>query len=217
MAIKNVVTDYALLSDRADEIDIRKENGLVRETVLDLKATIKHNDYVALAAPQIGVNKRILCINFKGDIRTFCNPVITNLEGFTLNKETCPSIPGKRYIRFRNTSITVMYQDPLGKVNSVKLEGLAAMVMQYAIDILDGLLISDVGLEIGDEWEEASEDERSEVLAAYLESLDIQMKQMKKEVEADPDMKKISDAIDFMESVKRGETILDTGDNTETN
>ena len=169
MAIKNVITDYNALSDRAEEVDIRKENSLVRETVLDLKSTIKHNDYVALAAPQIGVRKRILCINFKGDIRTFCNPVVTHLEGFTLNKETCPSIPGKRFIRFRNTSITVIYQDPLGKVNSVKLDGLAAMVMQYAIDILDGLLISDVGLEIDDAWENATEAERNEVLAAYME------------------------------------------------
>ncbi len=210
MAIKNVITDYNALSDRAEEVDIRKENSLVRETVLDLKSTIKHNDYVALAAPQIGVRKRILCINFKGDIRTFCNPVVTHLEGFTLNKETCPSIPGKRFIRFRNTSITVIYQDPLGKVNSVKLDGLAAMVMQYAIDILDGLLISDVGLEIDDAWENATEAERNEVLAAYMESLDIQMKQMKKEVEADPDMKKISDAIDFMDSVSKGETKLES-------
>lgn len=210
MAVKTVLTDYKALSDRADEVDIRKENTLVRETVLDLKSTIKHNNYVALAAPQIGVKKRILCINFNGDIRTFCNPVVTHVEGFTINKERCPSIPGKEFIRFRNTSVEVVYQDPLGKVNSVKLQGLAAMVLQYAVDILDGLLISDVGLEIDEQWDKASEDERNEVLDAYFESLDVKRKNVKTELENDPDTKKISDAIDFIESVKKGETQLES-------
>ena len=212
MEVKPVITDYEALSDRSDEIDLRKENSLARETILNLKATIRDKNLVALTAPQIGVKKRIGCINFNGDIRTFCNPVLTDVKGLQLNREKCPSIPDKTYLRFRHSEVTFWYQDPLGKANSIKLNGLAAMAMQYVVDMLDGLLISDVGLELDENWDKLTEEEKNQVVSMYIESLDLKEKQVKKEVEEDPDTKKISDAIDFMKSVQSGETVLSTED-----
>jgi len=57
MAIKTVITDYDVLSEISEEIDLRKENNLARETTLDLKHTMQKNEYAVLAAPQIGVKK----------------------------------------------------------------------------------------------------------------------------------------------------------------
>lgn len=206
MAIKTVITDYAAYNDRADEIDLRKEGKLAQQTIVDLKQTMKKYDYVCLAAPHIGVNKRILCINFKGDIRTFCNPLMTASEGFELSREKCPALNNKEYIRPRQNKVTIMYQNPMGKVVSQTFSGLAARVMQYGIDILDGLLLSDVGLELDENWDKGTEAERDEILGLYLESLDIKRKDIKTQIDNDPEAKQMMNAIEFMESVQRGET-----------
>lgn len=210
MAVKTVITDYNAYNDRADEIDLRKEGKLAQSTIIDLKQTIQKNNYVCLAAPHIGVNKRILCINFNGDIRTFCNPVISGSKGFELSRESCPALPNKEYIRPRQNDISIIYQTPIGKVESRSFKGLAARVMQYGIDILDGLLLSDVGLELDENWDKATEKEKDEIIDLYLQSLDLKRKEIKTEIDNDPDLKQLSDAIDFMESVQKGETILET-------
>ena len=133
-----------ILNDRAEEIDIRKENALMREIILELKDTLRnHKEGVGLAAPQIGYNKRIFVINFSGDLRSFINPIISEVKGFELSKEGCLSIPGKEFIRPRNNEITVLYQTPLGKIESRKLVGKAAIIFQHEIDHLDGILFVD--------------------------------------------------------------------------
>lgn len=215
MAVKTVITDYEAYNDRAEEIDLRKEGKLAQSTIIDLKQTIQENKYVCLAAPHIGVNKRIVCINFNGDIRTFCNPVISGSKGFELSRESCPALPNKEYIRPRQNDISIIYQTPIGKVESRSFKGLAARVMQYGIDILDGLLLSDVGLELDENWDKATEKEKDEIIDLYLQSLDLKRKEIKTEIDNDPDLKQLSDAIDFMESVQKGETILET--NSENN
>ena len=95
----DIITDVEKLSVRADEINIKKERPLLNETILKIKETIRENSLTGLAANQIGVNKRIMCVNFNGDIRTFINPAIIDSKGFDLSKETCSSIPDKKYIR----------------------------------------------------------------------------------------------------------------------
>lgn len=208
--MKTVITDLSKFEDRADEVvNLKKENNEVRETILDLKKLLRDNDWVCLTAPQIGVNKRIMCLNFKGDIRTLINPIITNSKEWLLNREKCPCTPGKEYIVPRNAKVTVMYTTPLGKYESREFAGLAACAVQYGINALDGVLISDFGLEIDENWDKASEEEKDEVLKMYLDSLDMSSKLLKEEIEKNPETKQLSDAINFIESVQKGETKLE--------
>lgn len=203
--MSEIITDIEKLGSSAEIVDIRKEGELMRKTILDLKETIREHNLSGLSAPQIGIDKRIIVINFNGDLRTFVNPIITDMKGFELAKETCSSIPGKKFIRPRNNQIAIAYQTPLGKMESRKLVGLAAIVCQHEIDHLDGILLPDIGLEIDDNFENASEDERFEVVNAYLESLDIKTKEIKEEIENNPELKQMNDAIDFMTAVAKGE------------
>ena len=53
-----------------------------------------------------------------------------------------------------------------------------------------------------------SEDERAEVIKAYMESLDLKQKEVEKRIEEDEELKKTSDAIDFMEKLQKGEVQL---------
>lgn len=209
--VKEIVTDYEVLSERCDEIDLTKKNKNIQDTILCLKNTIRANEgMLGLSANQIGSYDRVIVLNFNGDLRSFINPIITSVDGFELSRETCHSIPGKTFIRMRNSRVWVTYQTPLGKIESVELNGVAAKVMQHHIDHLDGLILSDVSLEIDEYFDKATDEEREEVIKMYLESLDITAEQLTSEVESDEEGKKLADAIRFMESVRKGETVVES-------
>lgn len=209
--VKEIITDYDILSERCDEIDLTKKNKNIQQTVLQLKNTIKANPgMLGLSANQIGLYERVLVLNFNGNLRSFVNPIITRVDGFELSRESCHSIPGKTFIRMRNSRVWVTYQTPLGKIESVELNGVAAKMMQHHIDHLDGLLLSDVSLEIDEDFDNATEEEREEVLKMYLESLDLSSEQLTNEVNNDEEGKKLADALRFIESVNKGETIVES-------
>ena len=206
----DIITDYNKLSERCDEFDLTKKNNEAQEIIVKLKQIIRSDETIAgLSAIQIGYNKRIICINFNGDIRTFINPIIEKAEGLELSRESCHSIPGKEYIRIRQNKITVTYQTPLAKIETVELAGMAARVMQHHIDHLDGLLISDVGLEVDEDWDNATDEEIQEVIDYYIDSLDLRAKEISKEIAEDKDATQLSNAIKFMNSVREGKTKIE--------
>ena len=217
-----IITDINALSERAEEVDVRKDNVEIRDIILKLKDTIREHNLTSLSAPQIGYNKRIFVINFNGDLRTFINPIISQVKGFGLSKEKCSSIPGKYFVRPRNNQIQVMYQTPLGKTESRKIVGLAAEVFQHQIDHLDGLLLTDIGLELPENYDDLSEDEKSSIIKEYLDSLDIKQKEVNEEVKNDESLKDTVKAVEFMEgvingTVKLGDTVTAKKDNSDEN
>ena len=155
-----IVTDIEKLGDRAIEIDPRKQGKLVQEITLALKNTIREKNITSLSAPAIGFPYRIFCVSFDNgnNVRTFINPIISNASGFELSREKCTSIPGKEFIRPRNNKITFIYMSPMGKIESRSVAGFTAKVIQHEIDHLDGLLLSDIGLEIDEDFDKASEE-----------------------------------------------------------
>ena len=206
---KEIITDEIALSERAEEIDTLHESQLLQEIVKYLKRTLrKRDDLFALSAPAIGYNKRVFCMKFEDDqIKTFINPIIESYSpsGMQLSREKCSSLPGKEYIRVRNNDIRVMYQRPTGEAESNRLLGKAALVFQHEMDHLEGVLISDIGLEIIPEFDEATDEERAEVIREYLDSLDIRLKKTNEEIQTDPDLKQIDDATRFMTGILTGE------------
>ena len=217
MAIKEIITDVEKFNDRAEEIDIKKDGVHAREIILNLKHTIQDKNLPCLAAPQIGYDKRIFCINFNGDIRSFINPVQGNAGALELSREKCPCLDNKEYIRPRHNSIDLMYQTPLGKIESNTFKGLAAHAVQYCVDILDGLLLSDIGLELDENWDLATDAERDEILHMYLESLDLKEKQIKKEIENDPEAKAMMKEITNAERIAKGEITFEPIENNTNN
>jgi peptide deformylase len=207
--VKNIITDTKQLSDWSIEVDTRKDGKLLQEIVLALKETMRANNLYSLSAPQIGYNKRVFCIRFGDkDYRTFVNPAVENNIGITMSRETCSSIPGKTYIIPRFNKIKFFYTTPLGKVESATLAGRAAYVFQHALDHLNGMLIEDIGLEIDEMFDNATDEEREEVLRMYAESLDLRMKDLQEEIKNDSELSQIDDAIKFMRSVGDKETTL---------
>ena len=204
--VTEIITDVDKLGNRSDEIDPRKQGKLVQEITLALKRVIREKKITALSAPAIGYPYRIFCISFdKGtNIKTFINPIISDAEGFEFSREKCTSLPDKEFIRPRNSKITLLYMSPMGKIETRKVAGLTARVIQHEIDHLDGLLLSDIGLEIDEQFDNASDDERAEVLNAYMDALDIKRNTLTAEIKADKELSQLSDAIDFMTDLAAG-------------
>lgn len=208
--IKEIITDEEALDGRCSEIDPKKQGKLLQEIILSLKSTMREKNVVSLTAPQIGYKNRVFCVKFgENDIRTFVNPVMTEVDGLILNRETCSSIVGKEYIIPRYRSLVLIYQTPLGAIETKKVSGKTGMVIQHCVDHFDGLLISQNGLEVLDGFDDMSDKEKDEILKLYLESLDIKLKQLTKEIDEDAELKQIKDATDFMGKVSSGDVEID--------
>lgn len=204
--VKEIITDELKLCDRAVEIDVRTQAEEMREIIKSLKDTMRANNLTSLSAPAIGYNRRIFCIDFKdSEIKTFINPIIAQAKGMQLSIEKCTSIPDKEYMRPRNNDLMIIYQRPTGQIENRQIVGLSAIVFQHEMDHLDGLLISDVGIQIDQDFYDATEEERQEVINAYLDALDIKRADINTEIENNEELKQISDGIKYLEGVYKGE------------
>lgn len=191
---------------RSDEIDTNFQASEMRRIISDIKNTIRKTNVKHLSAPAIGYNKRIFCIDFEDlEIKTYINPIVAESKGLTLSRETCECVPGKTFLVPRNTEISAIYQRPTGQTETRTFLGQAAMVFQHELNHLDGVMISDIGLEIDEDFDNATEEEKTEIINMYLDSLDLTAKALDKEVEEDSELKKIGDGIKFLEKVAKGE------------
>ena len=208
--VKDIVTDELQFSERAVEIDVRTQATEMREIIKALKDTMRERGLSSLSAPAIGYNRRIFCIDFKdSEIKTFINPIIVQAKGMQLSIEKCVCIPDKEFMRPRNNDLMIIYQRPTGQIENRQIVGMSAIVFQHELDHLDGLLLSDVGIEIDEDFHNATEEEQQEVINAYLDALDIKKKEIDTEINTNPELKQLSDGIDFMESVYKGETKIE--------
>lgn len=206
---KEIITDYEVLSERSEEVNTRKEGDFFRAIILDLKDTIVDNEYPALSAIQIGIPKRVFTINFNKRRKVFVNPFITKCEQFMFSRETTPCLPGREFIVPRYGKIEATYQDPMGKIQTAKFIGASAFVFQQMVDSLEGIMPCDIGLEIDEDWDKASEDEKAELLKAFADSLDLKVKELNDEIQKDPKLKQMSDGVKFLNAVQKGEVKLE--------
>lgn len=112
----------------------------------DMIETMHVEDGVGLAAPQIGLSKRVLiaCPSVKkGEEFVIINPEIYEMIGREVGLEGCLSLPGISGEVTRAKRIRVRYQNREGKPQDVELKDFFARVIQHEIDHLDGILLID--------------------------------------------------------------------------
>jgi peptide deformylase len=118
----------------------------LKKTVDSMFETMYSARGIGLAAPQVGIAKRIAVIDLSEDGNerlVFVNPKITKSEGETSSEEGCLSIPDYRDKVTRAERLTVQAQDVEGKPFELSAEGLLAICLQHEIDHLDGILFVD--------------------------------------------------------------------------
>ena len=101
---------------------------------------------VGLAAPQVGVSKRVIVIDDgEGDgLLELINPEILEFEGEATDTEGCLSVPGKMGDVTRPETIKLKYQDRQGQEQIIQTCGLKARAIQHEVDHLNGILIVDI-------------------------------------------------------------------------
>lgn len=112
----------------------------------DMIDTMYTDDGVGLAAPQVGVSKRILIaspLNQPGTETVICNPVIEKAGGTQIGPEGCLSFPGVFADVPRSQWIELRYQDRTGQTVVQKFEDFFARIIQHEMDHLNGFLLID--------------------------------------------------------------------------
>lgn len=113
--------------------------------VQDLVETMDVENGIGIAAPQIGIHKRLIIVDIgNNQPQAFFNPKITS-RSFTKteSEEGCLSVPGVFGIVKRHRAVTVTAENLEGVTQTFRAEGLMAIVFQHEIDHLDGILFID--------------------------------------------------------------------------
>jgi peptide deformylase len=129
--------------------EIKKYEKLGNEMIKYIKDP--ENGWVGLAAPQIGINKRIVVVSLlkdrdDEDFKTIMmmNPEILEHSEITdTEEEWCLSVPWAKGNVKRYLTIKLQYKDNKGKEKMLRLNGLSARIVQHEIDHINGVLFVD--------------------------------------------------------------------------
>ena len=114
----------------------------------DMAETMYAADGCGLAAPQVGVLRRVVVLDVGDGLVELINPKIIADEGEQCESEGCLSVPGEWGITRRPAKVTVRAQDRHGNWFEMTGEGLLARCFCHEIDHLDGKLFIDPGIMI---------------------------------------------------------------------
>ena len=137
--IKDIVKDETILTQKSEQVSVEE----AQEIVTDLLDTAYHHidECAGLAAPQIGVLKKVIVVRNGNSFFPMINPMIVKKSGrkFT-NTEGCLSLEGSRNVE-RYSTVLVSYTDRNGKRTTKTYNELLAVIIQHEVDHLNGKLI----------------------------------------------------------------------------
>lgn len=148
MALRNIVLE-------GDEIlrkncrEVAEVNDRIRMILDDMVETMRDAKGVGLAAPQIGIMRRMFVAEPEpGKVFYFVNPELVTLEGSQESEEGCLSLPGYVGLVERPEKIKIRGLDRQGEMQEFDFEGFEAIVMCHEFDHLEGILYKDKAKEM---------------------------------------------------------------------
>lgn len=153
MAILNILKyPEKSLSQPSVKVDVIDDE--IKELIKNMGETMFHDEGVGLAAPQVGVNRRVLVYNSHAtdpdykeeskEITALINPeIIAGYGSFISEDEGCLSVIEYRADVKRYERVTVKAQNIEGKQMEFDADGILSVIMQHEIDHLDGILFID--------------------------------------------------------------------------
>lgn len=109
----------------------------------DMKETVKKEQGAGLAAPQVGVLRRVVVVDVDEGYFEFVNPVILSQKGEQSGWEGCLSVRGKSGIVSRPMKVKIAFQDRNGEKYLLQAKGFFARAICHELDHLDGVLYID--------------------------------------------------------------------------
>ena len=145
MAVYKIVEIGAeVLREKAKEV--KEVNPSIIKLLDNMIDTLHAADGVGLAAPQIGVSKRVIIVKVGEMLVELINPVILEKEGEQTDEEGCLSIPNMTGDVQRALKIRVQGLNRQGELLDIQAERLLARALQHEIDHLEGILFVDVAM-----------------------------------------------------------------------
>lgn len=126
-------------------------NSRITTLLDDMVETMRAADGVGLAAPQVGILRRIVVVETEpGNVIELINPKIIAYAGEQEGQEGCLSVPGRAGIVKRPMHVTVRAMNRKGETVEISGSGLTARAFCHELDHLDGRLYIDVASEMLD-------------------------------------------------------------------
>ena len=144
-----------VLEKECDKVEIKNINEEILEIIDDLKSTLEFGTGLGIAAPQIGINKRIIVVDAKKEnikyhdaeeipVTAMINPTWRKISNETdIQYEGCLSVPSIRGKVERYKDIELTYYDENGKQITRQLHGFFARLVQHECDHLEGIVFLD--------------------------------------------------------------------------
>ena len=140
MALRNIRTD----KERCLHVACRpvdRFDDRLRQLIADMTDTVKDADGAGLAAPQVGILRRVIVVDTGEETYPLVNPEFTYMsEEKVGSMEGCLSYPGKWGWVLRSKEVTVRAQDPEGNTFERHAEDFEARILQHEIDHLNGIV-----------------------------------------------------------------------------
>lgn len=154
MATRKIrLKDDELLRKKARKVE--KITPLIKILLDDMAETMHEAEGVGLAAPQVGVLRRVITIDIGDEhgVIELINPEIVEIEGEQIRKEGCLSIPGQSGFVKRPQRVKVKALNRNGEEFEIEGEELLAIALCHEIDHLEGILYTDKIIEVEEDIE----------------------------------------------------------------
>ncbi len=131
----------SVLRKKCEPIDVIDDE--VVRLARDMLETMYEDKGIGLAAPQVGITRRLIVLDIGDGPLALINPKILEAEGAETMEEGCLCLPGINVDVERSTRVRVTGLDPSGRELDIDAEELLARALQHEIDHLSGTLIID--------------------------------------------------------------------------
>ena len=147
MGLRKILTDKDPALHKVCK-PVEKFDKKLHKLLDDMRETLIDSNGVGLAAPQVGILRRVVLVDTGDEIIELINPEILATDGEQTGPEGCLSVPGEFGLVSRPMNVRVRAQDRFGDFFEVEGTGLTGRCFCHEIDHLDGVLFTDNALKI---------------------------------------------------------------------
>ena len=123
---------------------VEKFDGRLHKLLDDMAETLEQANGVGLAAPQVGILRRVVLVDNGEKVLELINPTLLETSGEQVGAEGCLSVPGKYGLVKRPNYAKVRAQDRYGNWYEAEGEELIARCFCHELDHLDGILYTEI-------------------------------------------------------------------------
>ena len=143
MGLRKILTDKDPALHKVCK-QVEKFDWRLHKLLDDMRETLAEANGVGLAAPQVGILRRVVIVDTGEEILELVNPTLVETSGEQIGAEGCLSVPGKHGLVKRPMFATVRAQDRDGEWYEVEGEELIARCFCHELDHLDGIVYTEV-------------------------------------------------------------------------